>query len=281
MSVERVSYADSRIYINDILLTGVSSCDITTNREVENLRELGRIDISNRILKSDQKPVAKISWVLGQGSTDPFFDFQNSGIISVESFNIKKKDIVGVNEIKSGFLTSYNVNASVGNLVNGDLEYEGINFSFYETGKLTLGDQTSDSYDVFIPSKISLSASFEEGDIFSFPIQSFQLSVPIPRKSIKAVGEMSPKYKIPQFPIEASINFTAIKNDITGLDFSKIVLEKGDFTFDLRTCENSGKTYTLKNCSLLGIGETIGLDGDASIDFNYTASLSGNSFYIT
>jgi len=281
MSVERVSYGDTRVYINDVLLKGVSSCDINTTRDVENLRAITHYETTDRILKSDQKPEATISWILGEDSSDPFFDFQNSGILSVESFNIKKKDIVGVEEVKSGFLTSYSVNAAVGDLITAEVQYEGVDFSFTPSGKLTLGDQVSHSYKSFLPSKIELSATFQEGNIFNFPIQSFQISVPVPRAPLKRLGEFSPKYKVPTLPTEATVSFSAIKNDITGIDFSKIVLEKGDFEFFLATCDDVSKSYGLNGCSLLGISESINLDGNATIDFNYAASLTNQSFFLT
>lgn len=278
MSFDRVSYGDTRVYINDVLLKGISSCEINTTREVENLRSINHHETTDRIIKSDQKPEATLSWILGEDSSDPFFSFQTSGILSVESFNIKKKDIVGVEEVKSGFLTSYSVNAAVGDLITAEAKYEGIDFSFTEAGKLTLGVQTSDSYKSFLPSKIQLSATFQEGDIFTFPIQSFQINVPVPRQSLKRLGEQSPKYRLPTLPTEATVSFSAIKNDITGLDFSRIVLEKGNFEFLLATCDDVNKSYTLSGCSLLGISESIDLEGNAAIDFNYVASIKNDTF---
>ena len=281
MSVDRVSYGDTRVYINDSLLKGVSSCSIETTREVENLRSITRYETPDRILKSNQIPQATISWTLGEESSDPFFDFQNSGVLSVESFNIKKKDIVGVNEVISGFLTSYSVNAAVGDLVTAEAQYEGTDYSFTESGKLTLGDQTSNSYKSFLPAKIDLSATFPEGSIFSCPVQSFQINVPIPRTPLKRLGEMAPKYRIPTLPSEATVSFSAIKNNITGLDFSKIVLEKGNFSFDLKSCNDVGKIYSLNGCSLIGVSESIDLEGNATIDFSYVASITNQSFSLS
>jgi hypothetical protein len=115
---------------------------------------------------------------------------------------------------------------------------------------------------------------------FNFPIQSFQISVPIPRAPLKRLGEFSPRYKVPTLPTEAIVSFSAIKNDITGMDFSKIVLEKGDFEFFLATCNDVSKSYGLNECSLLGISESINLDGNATIDFNYVSSLTNQSFFL-
>lgn len=278
MPVDRVTYADTRVYVNDILLTGVSECSIETTRDFEDLRSAKRYDVTDRILKSNQVPKATISWILGEKSTDPFFNFQKSGILSVENFNIKKRDIVGTNEIKSGFLTSYSVEASVGNTITAQAQYEGTDYSFNSTNKLTAGVQTSDSYNAFIPSKINMSATFQEGNIFSFPVQSFQLSISVPRTPLKRLGEMIPKYRIPTLPVEASVDFSVIKTDITGVNFSKILLEKGNFSFLMSSCNNTQKTYILKDCSLVGISESVSEDGSATIDFNYVSTITGNSF---
>lgn len=277
MSFDRVNYADTRVYVNDVLLTGVSSCEINTSREVEPVRSILHYENENRVLKSDQKPEVTISWTFGEKSSDPFFDFQNSGILSVENFNIKKKDIFGVHEIKSGFLVSYSVNAAVGSLVTAEAQYEANAYSYSSSGKLTLGNQTSDYYQAFLPSKIQLYSSFNEGDIFNFPIQSFQITIPIPRKTIKNLGEIAPKYKIPSLPTDATINFSAIKNNITGIDFSKIVLDTGDFQFLLKDCQGSGITYDIKKCSLIGVSESLDLDGNSIIDFNYVSSITNNT----
>lgn len=276
MPIDRVNYGDTRVYINNTILKGVSDCSIETTREVENLRSITRYETPDRILKSNQVPKVTISWILGEESTDPFFDFQNSGILSVENFEIKKRDIAGVHVVNSGFLTSYSVNASVGDLITAEAQYEGLGYSFADSGKLTIREQTADSYRSFLPSKISLSATFAEGDIFKFPIQSFSIDIPTPRTPLKRLGEMTAKYMIPTLPSEATVSFSAVKNDITGIDFSKIILEKGDFSFDIRSCRDFGKVYYLTECSLVGISETVNLDGNATIDFNYVSSVTQN-----
>lgn len=286
-NVNRITYADSKVYVDGIPLKGVSSCEINTTREVENIRSLLHYETTDRFLKSDQKPEVTISWILGDESTDPFFDFQTEGLLSTESFDIKKKDIividyetatVGIQEMKSGFLTSYSVNASVGEPITAEAKYEGISYSTKTEFESLELFQTNHSYGTFLPSRIELSASFPEGDIFKFKIQSFQISVPIQRQSLKGLGEMSPNYRIPTLPAEATVSFSAIKTDITGIDFSKILLEKGNFLFNLKSCSVSDKQYGLSGCSLLGISESLDLEGNETIDFNYVSSITNDSF---
>lgn len=278
MSVDRVNYGDTRVYVNNILLTGISDCGINTERSYEDLRSYGRYDTTDRIVKSDQIPKVNLSWILGESSSDPFFDHQSSGVISVEKFNIKKRDIVGENIVSGAFLTSYSVDASVGDVVTAQAEYEGLAYSFSATGALNRSIQTSDSYRSFIPSKITVSSNFGEGQVSPFPIQSFQISVPIPRSPLKKLGSVIPDYRIPNLPTEASVSFSVIKNDITGMNFAPIILEKGRFTFEMQSCADIGKKYIVNNCSLTSISESINLDGNATVDFNYVSSLNNSTF---
>ena len=280
MSVERVNYGDTRVYVNNILLTGISDCGIDTERSYEDLRSYGRYDITDRIVKSDQIPKVNLSWILGESSSDPFFDYQSSGIVSVEKFDIKKRDIVGENIVSGAFLTSYSVNASVGNLVTAEAQYEGLAYSFSATGALDRSIQTNDSYRSFIPSKITVSSNFGEGQVMPFPIQSFQISVPIPRSPLKKLGSLIPEYRIPNLPAEATVSFSVVKNDITGMNFAPIILEKGAFEFEMKSCADIGKKYTINNCSLTSISESVNLDGNATVDFNYVAGINNTGFYL-
>ena len=124
MAVDRVHSSNSRIYVNNTLLTGISNCEITNPVANEPIQELGSYVISDRVAKSKQSPEISLSWVLGAKSSDPFFDFATSGIISVESFNIKVRDTVGEQILSGAVLNSYSVKAGVGELVTATAKYE-------------------------------------------------------------------------------------------------------------------------------------------------------------
>lgn len=278
MSVNRVNYGDTRVYVDNLLLTGISNCEINTERSYEDLRSFGRYETTDRISKSDQIPKINLSWILGEGSSDPFFGYQSSGIVSVEKFNIKKRDILGENIVSGAFLTSYSVNAAVGDVVSAEAQYEGLAYSFSATGALTGYAQTDDSYRSFIPQKITVEGDFGEGQIQPFAIQSFEINVPIERSPLKELGSLNPDYRIPNLPIEATVSFSAVKNEITGMDFAPIILEKGNFAFRMKSCADIGKRYTVRDCSLTNISESIGLDGNAVVNFNYVSSVTSKSF---
>lgn len=277
MGVDRVNSADSRVYVNNDRLIGVTNFSINYDRGVEELRALGSSHVVDRILISNQTPSVDISWVLGDDSSDPFFDHQTEGLISVESFNIKKRDTAGSVEIHDCFLTSYSIDASVGSLVNGSITYEGSLVEFLEVEELTQGDSTEDYYDAFLPSTIQLSASFEEGQIFELPIQSFDINVSIPRETIKKMGDLTPEYRYPTLPLGASVSFSVIKSKVKELDFTRILMEKGNFVFEMSSCQGLKKGYILSHCSLIGVGESLNIDGNAELNFEYAASLTRES----
>jgi hypothetical protein len=62
------------------------------------------------------------------------------------------------------------------------------------------------------------------------------------------------------------------------MNFAPIIVEKGEFTFEMKSCANIGKKYTVSNCSLTSISESINLDGNATVDFNYVSSLNNQTF---
>jgi len=274
---DRVHSSNSRVYVNDVPMTGISDYNISLGLKSEPVRELGNYQISDRIKLSKQTPEITLSWILGEGSSDPFFDFSSSGIISVEKFTIRAKDIVGQQILSGAYLNSYAIKGGVGELVTAAVKYEADDLSFVNTGGLSILDQTSHSYQAFSPQRIVVSSSFENGDMTVLPLQSFSIDIPVPRTQFAKISDMIPSYRIPVLPIDANVSFTAVKNQITGIDLSRILLEKGTFEFELNSCSNK-KVYAIEDCSLVSLGESLDLDGNATLDFSYSASIGADTF---
>ena len=280
MAVSRIHSSNARIYLGTTGLKGITKYDFSFDQEVTTLQGLGDYHISNRIKNPNQKIDFSLSWILATGSNDPFYDFRNSnsGFISVQKFDFTIKDLVGSNFISGAYLTSYSVSASVGNLVEGSLKYEADGL-FYSTGdNLLITDQTSDSYSPLLPSNIdvSFSGSANTVSLSGFAIQSFSFEIPIQRKPITLLGQTVPSYRYPQLPITAPIRFSVVKNQITGINFSNLILPTGSIVFGLKDCRLKGYTYSFNNASLKSISESLGIDGNAQLDFNYEASITDN-----
>jgi hypothetical protein len=279
MPVDRVHSSNSRIYVNETLLTGISNYDLSYNLKNESLKSLNHYETTDKILLSKQSPEINLSWTLGEQSSDPFFDFQSSGIISVESFNIKLRDTVGERIVSGCSLTDYSLKAGVGELISAAAKFEGNSLYFSTGNALSINDQTSDYYQSYIPQKILLSSSFANGNIINLPVQSFNIQIPISRQSQSKLGNFNTEYKIPVLPIEASVSFSAIKNILSGIDLSDIILEKGSFNFTLQTCsESNNKNYSIGDCSLVSISESLDLEGNALVNFSYTSSITNSNF---
>lgn len=277
--VDRVHSSNARIYVNNSLLIGVSNYDLSYNLNHEPIKNLNYYNNTDRILKSKQSPELSLSWTLGDQSTDPFLDFQTSGIVSVESFNIKMRDVVGERIVSGCYLTSYSLKAAVGSLISASVKYEGNSVNLSTGNPLSLNDQTSDYYNAYLPQKIELTSTFENGNIVELPVQSFDINIPISRTPFGKLNDFEPKYKLPNLPIEATINFSAIKNLVTGIDLTSILLEKGNFNFSLKSCsETNDKDYSIGDCSLVSVSESLDLEGNAIINFNYISSLTNSNF---
>jgi hypothetical protein len=277
MAVSRIHSSNSRIFLGTTGLKGITKYDFSFDQDVNTLQGLGDYHISNRIKNPNQKVDFSLSWILATGANDPFYDFYNpdSGFISVQKFDFTIKDLVGSNTISGAYLTNYSVNASVGNLVEGSLTYEADGL-FYSTGNnLLMSDQTNDSYNPLLPSNIGVSFSSANNtvNLSGFSIQSFSFDIPIQRKPITLLGQTIPSYRYPQLPITAPIKFSVIKNQITGINFSDLILPQCSINFILQDCNLKGYTYFFGNVSLKSISESLSIDGNAQVDFNYEASI--------
>jgi len=272
--IPRIHSSDTQISINGIRLTGASQFDFSKDPQADDIIRLGTLYVNDRITKDAPKIEATINWTMGIGTTDPFFDIKTGSVVSIEKFNIEAKDLLGTETISGAYLTSYEISAGVGELVNGSVSYEANSQRWSSTGALTYSSQTSDSVAPFIPSKIQI-ANYGEGitNQTDFSIQSFTLTLPISRKSTAVLGKKIPKFRYPEFPIVGDLNFSVLKTVLTGM--SEVpVLSKGITEIFLSNCDSSdAKIFSVENSSLVGISESLDLEGNAKVDFSYKFSI--------
>jgi hypothetical protein len=279
VQVFRVHSSDTQIFINGVRLKGVSNFSFSKNRETLDLRGLHSLDVDDRISQTIDSIEANLSWVLGNGIGDPFFDVGTSGVTSVEKFLIEAKDTVGTNILSGAYLNSYEVSAAVGDLVNGSISYE-VDSHYWNTGKLSYSDQTQDSNTPFLPKSIVVLPSGVECGVSSsgMAVQSLNFTIPITRKVVKRVGSTIPKTRYPEFPIIGDLSFSVLKNTLTGMS-GAVVLDKGSMSISMSDCGYNGdKTYFFPNCNLISFSESLDLEGNSTIDFNYKFSIDNNNF---
>ena len=273
MAVSRIHSSDTQIFVSGQRLKGITDFSFSKTREPVDIRDLHSLYISDRINSNAESVEANLSWVLGSGISDPFFDFYSSGIFSVEKFSLEAKDLTGTNVFSGAYVNSYEISASVGELVKGSISYE-VDQHTLTTGRLRYSDQTNDvasGFSVFVPKHITVTSSGIECGITSteLVIQSLSFSIPIPRKKINKLGSTIPKIRYPELPIIGDLNISVSKNDFISAE-NATVLQKGTMTVSLKDCTKMAeKIYTFSDCNLVSFSESLGLDGNATIDFNY------------
>jgi hypothetical protein len=282
-TVSRVHSSDSQIFVNNVKLTGIQSFSIDSSRDFTELPALGSLGTVDRIMNSNQTIGVSLNFIPADNKAllggerdvnDPFFSHTTGGLISVDNFDLKFKDIAGQTEVGNCYLTSYSIKGAVNEMVNGSIAYEGDVITFNTGTYSTYSDQSDDDYTVFRPQEITINTDLKEGvNTSSYCIQSFDFTVPIQRTPVKRLGQRTPSFRYPTFPVNGDLKFSILKNKLTGCDLSPLVLEKGNITINLNDLgKDTIVEYNLSNCSLVSVSESQDLDSNATFDFGYTFS---------
>ena len=299
MAVRRVHSSDSQVFVNDIFgfethrLPLLQSLTISTSKDTTDLEALGEYDIRDRILNSNQTTNVTLAHLVSTGvsgfypsSSDgyPFYALQNQArrLLSTDSYKFMASDNAGQTLITGAYPTSYNLIGSVGEVVGASTQYDADTVTFNPDHPL---DSTDDfpqellaDFAVFRPRNISVSTTAglesEAMSSASLNIQSFNLSAYIAREPKTRIGSRIPSFRYPALPANGSLDFSVIKNQVTGINMTNLVLDKGTITIDLQDNEgNSVMDFVTSGCSLESVNQSLGIDGNATMDFSYTFSI--------
>jgi hypothetical protein len=95
------------------------------------------------------------------------------------------------------------------------------------------------------------------------------------------MGSLTPKMRYPELPAEGDLSFSVIKNKVTGIDLSSLVLDKGLLSITLNESQSNQRQYNINDCSLISISEGHSLDDNATLDFKYVFSVNKSDVYDT
>ena len=276
---DRIHSSDTQLFIDTESIPAVTSLSVDTTKKVTDIRRLGTIHVTERVLTSNQSTSINVAMNLTTGATgvDPFYQFQQqgAGFLSTGKFKFDIKDTVGVTTVEEASLTSYSIRGSVGSIVEGSATYEGNGASFTSAGAITSADQREDDFidGFFSPKNIAVTTVTDGQEGMSsaaLNIQDFDLSIGIGRKSVKRLGEMNPSFRYPELPSAGSISFNIIKNAVTGIDISKLVCDTGIIKIDLKDdANNSMFDFTTSGCCLESVEESNTLDDNTTVSFSY------------
>lgn len=260
-------------------LIGVQSASISTTKNFTELPELGKFGTQDRILNSNQTTNLNLNFILkSDKSNDPFFGNTSNGFLSTDKFSFKVKDLAGSNSVDDAYLSSYSLDFSVGQVPQGSIQFEADTVTFNSAEFLTDQDQGSESITALNPNQIRVTTNFDEGVSTDLPVQSVSFQVSLDRKTITRIGERVPRYRYPDPNGNGEISFSVLKNDITGLDLTNLVLEKGQLNILFNDSgETDFKSFPIYDCSLVSVNESANLDQNTTLDFNYIFGIKRNN----
>ena len=200
---------------------------------------------------------------------------QYKDFLSHEETTIALKDNAGTTTFSKAYLTDYSIQFAVGDFTQGSYSYEADSIS---TSSSSETETISDTFNIFKPQNITVTTDFNEGiNSTEYAIQNITLNVSIERQATTRIGSRGAKRRYPTLPSNGSLTFSIIKNNTSDtVDLSNLVTEKGNFTFSV---EGSDSTLNIEvdNCFLESVGNSQDLDGNATLDFNYTFPISNDA----
>lgn len=278
-SVTRIHSSDAEVYIDTDRLNGVQSFSYENTKEFSEIRKLGSYNIEDRILNADQPINSTVDFLVTN------YILENTAnrldLLSLQTYTLKLVETAGTTTLSNSYLTDYNLNFSVGELAQGSYSFISDSIS---TSSSEVFSETSNDFNVFTPQKITVTTTLDEGiNSSDYAIQNCSISIPIQRDITTRVGNRSPKRRYPVLPAQGTVSFSVIKKDVETVDLSNLILKKGKLQFDIpNTILGSESTYGTLNidvyqCSLISINHGNNLDGNATLDFNYTFPISNSA----
>ena len=271
MAVTRVHSSESQVFVGTAgaasrtRIPAIQSLGISTDKDIKELEELGQLCYTSRILNSNQTTKLSLDLLVATGASgvDPFYTFQEqeAGFLSTGKFDFAARDNAGETLISGAYLTSYDVKASVGDLVKGSIRYEADTVDFHAANRLTDAEESDDSFGgFFTPRDIKISTTeglvAENIDSETLNIQDFSITVGVGRDAKNRLGKRIPEFRYPTLPINGSLDISMIKNQVTGIDLSSLLLEEGTIKLDLQDVEkNSVMDFVTSGCSLTSVQE--------------------------
>lgn len=282
-SATRVHSHESQVYIDNTLIRGVQSFSYDQGKNTEAIRKLGSYKTMDFVLNSDQPIDTSIEFILNNHILSRTNNYLKL-LTSTES-TIQLKDVTARTTFSKANLTSFSLDFNVGSLALGSYNYQCDSLTVDSSNSLIDLDLDSSKINIFRPQDISVTSNFNEGlSSSSFAIQGINISTDISREPTVRVGQRGAIRRYPVLPSEGSLTISIIKNNVDDtMDLSKLVTEKGDFTFLMSetalgtASTNPNLNIKVYNCFLDSVNHSHDLDGNASLNFVYTFPIANDS----
>jgi len=345
MSRNRIIYQSLALYASQNGITGaqtgsgsiaqlsrVQSFDTDFSRNFTDVNQYGQLAAIDRIEVEAPTVNLSTSWYVTDGSNEKYVGLSvpsNGSQISCVSGILKKEtdesnyylliaeegsdavnyagSISGVIGVGNCFLTSYSVEASVGDIPTASADFEALNLRVYSDADGTNpvpavnpvnGVSVSDVFfvlpqatendnasqpTVVRPGDITLDlqglGGFEADDL---KVQSFTLSFDLSRTPLEKLGSRFAFSREIDFPVTASLSVDAQFGELLDFNLADLLCETGTYNLTIRMKENgcSGDgpqalVYTLKGAKVVSENITTSIGDNASATIEYEVQLAG------
>lgn len=215
----------------------------------------------------------------------------------------------GVFGVGNGFITSYSLEGSVGDIPTASMDLEALNFAVYSevngsnnvpavnptnglkvTGvPFVLPQASTNDYSgqitVLRPGDITLTLTDNQVKGFvanDVKIQSFTLSTDLSRTPIEKLGSRFPFSREIDFPVTASLSVEAQMGDLADFNLSDLLCDTSEYDLEIvlrrNDCSGVGApamVAQLKGAKLLSENVSTSIGDNASVTLEYEVSIGG------
>lgn len=241
-------------------------------------------------------------------SKNYFLSISQQGVDDDGVTDPTKRDVLAVG---NGFISNYSFNAAVGQIATASISVDGMNVVGYNsaTGQQSPAvdpttSQRISTWNFWLPPATTISGSnqvfaLKPGDItlnfasgagFLAPlsgqnqvnVQSVSLSVPIGREILNRLGSSFGYSREIQFPVNCSLQIRALATEVSPTSFDRLICDDQAYNLNMilrqPSCNGTGAqavSIGFNEAKVTSFSEGITVGGDATIDLNLSAQVSG------
>jgi len=302
----RIIYQSQAVSVGGVTLDGVQSCNYGIDIGREDVNQFGQLGAVDKVILAAPTCTMEIGYYAGGYGGASLEGGYLSGLLAKGMVgSVSGVDVVaglttaeGVDysaagnavTLKSGVLTSFSCEASVGAIVNNTLSFAGTDFS-YGTSMPTAPTQTLD-----IATQTGVAVTIAEAAGASSPTpaatfvnyQSATVNYDLGQEVLQRLGDSSTPYYyavVPTFPATANIDFESLAiNDGMHIVVDSLSQSANDSGKDVEaggyanvTVNVGGVMYELVNCTLDSHNFSSSIGDNATLSASFAATIGGAS----
>ena len=304
----RIIYQSQAVSVDGVTLDGVQSCNYGIDIGREDVNQFGQLGAVDKVILAAPTCTMEIGYYAGgYGGESNEANHLNGLLQSGIYGSVSGADVIaglttdeGVDysaagnsvTLKSGVLTSFSCEASVGAIVNNTLSFAGTDFAY----STTMPTAPTTSIDIATQTGVAITIDEVGGGGTSSPtpqatfvnFQSATVNYDLGQEVLQRLGDSSTPYYyaiVPTFPATASIDFESLainegmKIVVDNLSQSANTASKsvGAGGYANVTVNVGGVTYKLSNCTMDNQNFSSSIGDNATLSATFAATIGGST----